>query len=118
MKRKRIHQNIRFEDGFAVGFSMAIPSVFMDALNNRSPNLKAGDIFFDSREPYKQSPWSKCLKYVNRIIQVDDNMTGGRTVRFSVFENTSSGLIRTGTHTLSWWRFLKLLRSGDFSVLN
>lgn len=63
-----------FKDGFATGFSFAVPDAFSDSLEKGVFNQ--GDTFYDSPDAYKLE-WAKYLKKAKHILQVD-GFTGSK----------------------------------------
>ena len=101
--------NLEFKDGYAVGYSFAIPECFRDAIEKNQYSV--GDVFYDNAVAYRKV-WSEALHEFSISIQVKDSL-GGR-VRFAIYEPDGSkkALILREEKTLSEDEFGALLKSG------
>ncbi|MBW8782715.1 MAG: hypothetical protein JF599_12640 [Verrucomicrobia bacterium] len=104
-----MRSNVEFKDGYAVGFSFAIPECFRDAIERN--RFSVGDIFYDHIAPYEKV-WDEALLELSISLQVNESL-GGR-VRFAIYESDSAKktLIFRGEKTVSEDEFGDILKFG------
>jgi hypothetical protein len=100
---------LQFTDGFAVGYSFAVPECFHDALHRNKFSI--GDVFYDHRSAYSK-PWNDALQHISISLQVTDEL--GDIVRFSILQPDAakSQLIRKEERSVSSADFGQILRTG------
>ncbi len=116
MKKNAKATRLLFRDGFAIGYSAAIPESFAEAIYKEE--LSEGDVFFSNRSGY-DSCWADAIKCLEWVVQIRESMTGGKTVLFEVMRTNSRQrhLESVGIFKLHWDDFLDRLKTGDFENL-
>ncbi len=87
---------VEFEDGYAVGFKMAVGECFRDSIAKERFN--AGDIIYNDKRAYL-SPWSLAIEHVAYAFQVIQMV--GENIEYTVL------LRNKQSHSLAKDRLIK-----------
>jgi hypothetical protein len=100
---------IEFENGFASGFTVAVPDCFRNALNNGQ--FSEGDILYSNKSAYEKV-WNEALKDLQYSIEVCSIASDKVEYRLWVPNFDQSKLEPKETNEVSTESFIELLRIG------
>jgi hypothetical protein len=100
---------IEFENGFARGFTFAVPDCFKNALNNGL--FSEGDILYSNKSAYEKV-WSEALKDLDYSIEICGVASDQIKYKLLIPNLDRSKLEFKETSEASTEDFIELLRSG------
>ncbi|MEI6972390.1 MAG: hypothetical protein WCL44_12845 [bacterium] len=110
MKTGQKKEEVQFEDGYAVGWTMCIPDCFKDSLKTKT--FQVGDVFYDTPKAYAGT-WAEALHHIHLSIQIQSFGVAG--VGYAVFAPNEgrTAVVQVATRSLPVEEFIRCLKGTE-----